>query len=247
MDTSFYIGVMVYNVNAFCIIYILDSLLVKLNISRHRESTRWFQLHAIVNSWVAFFVAPDVIDCLLDPVKSNQITVTEWGRSFALSLHIYHAIFFTLRLEDWYHHIISVFLCSPMCVVNNTKAVSLCYFFCTGLPGAIDYTILSLVRTKYVTRVKQKQIASYLNTYLRMPGGCIGSYLIFKDAFQPTETYINRLFLAFLMYLNSFYYGNQAIGSYYTLKSENAILKNIENKSKQRNYNIINEHPSRAT
>ena len=61
----------------------------------------------------------------------------------------------------------------------------------------------TLVRTKYISRIKQKQIASYLNTYIRMPGGCIGSYLVFKDAFQPTETLLNRILLAFIIYCNS--------------------------------------------
>ena len=46
------------------------------------------------------------------------------------------------------------------------------------------------------------------------------------------------------MYLNSFYYGNQAIGSYYKAKTEDIVFKNVENKSKQRNYNIFNGYLS---
>ena len=229
----------IYNTNALFFIYLMDRILLKCNISQQRESTRWFQLHAIVNMWIVYFVYNDVIECLFDPTKSNEMNSSEWGRSFALSLHIYHSLVFTLRREDWYHHITSVFLCAPMCIINNTKAVSFNYFFCTGLPGAIDYSILSLVRTKYISKIKQKKIASYLNTYIRMPGGCTGAYLIFKDAFQPTETHLNRILLAFIIYCNSLYYGNQAIGSFYTTKAENTILKNIENKSKQRNYKYI--------
>lgn len=244
MNLTILYTVLVYNINAFFLIYLIDRILLKCNISQKRESTRWFQLHTIINICIAYSVYEDIVICLYDPTKSNETTITEWGRSFALSLHIYHSIIYKLRREDWYHHIISVFLCAPMCIINNTKAVSFSYFFCTGLPGAIDYATLSLVRTNYITRIKQKQIASYLNTYVRMPGGGLGAYLIFKDAFQPTEIHINRIVLAFLMYLNSFYYGNQAIGSYYKAKTEDIVFKNVENKSKQRNYNIFNGYLS---
>ena len=63
----------IYNTNALFFIYLMDRILLKCNISQQRESTRWFQLHAIVNMWIAYFVYKDVIECLYDPTKSNEI------------------------------------------------------------------------------------------------------------------------------------------------------------------------------
>lgn len=202
--------------NLYCIVimYQIDALLRYFQPKNQKESIRWFQLHAIINMIITALTASDILECMQDPTRSNDIVETDWPRSLALSLHIYHCLAYTPRIEDWYHHIISVFLCAPMCIMNNTKAIAFNYFFCTGFPGGIDYIMLSLVKTNHVTRMTQKYMASLLNAYIRMPGGCIGAYLIFKDAFQPAGIRIDRIALSMIMYGNSTFYGRQAICSY---------------------------------
>jgi len=87
------------------------------------------------------------------------------------------------------------------------------YFFCTGLPGMIDYTVLALVKNGRVMRLTQKKIYSYINPYVRMPGGTFAASLILQDAFQSggDVKHYTCLALATIVFTNSAYYGKQAI------------------------------------
>ena len=204
---------MYYIIQATVCISVCDKILIHINSKHIRESTRWFQLHSIMNCIITWFAYPDVVECLFYPQNSNQISNNNWSRSFALSLHIYHSIVYTLRYEDWMHHILSVFLTAPFCIINNTKNMSVVYFFCTGLPGAIDYFMLNLVRTNYILKKRQKTTCSIINAYLRMPGGCYGGLLLLKDSYHAGVFGIDKAIMALVFYCNSVYYGKQAIES----------------------------------
>ena len=177
---------------------------------------RWFQLHAAGNAVVTAFTLGDVIDCLMDHSASIQPLSHNVAGAVALSIHLYHIIAFPLRREDWIHHIFSVFLCTPLCYINTHKSVSVFYFFCTGLPGMIDYSILSLVKNGKVTKLTQKKIYSYINPYIRMPGGTFAATLMLQDAIH-TDDQIKQysgMMLALIVFINSAYYGKQAIDNY---------------------------------
>ena len=173
----------------------------------------WFQLHSAINFFIAYWSFKDVIECLLDPNTSREIITHKIAGSLAFTLHFYHMFFFKLRLLDWYHHILSVFICTPMALLYTKKGFAFYCFFCTGFPGAIDYALLALIKNNIIAKDIEKRVNSNLNAYIRMPGGVIGSLLIFKDgwiAVTPLEFWSNTS-LAFLVYINTCYFGQQAI------------------------------------
>jgi hypothetical protein len=137
--------------------------------------------------------------------------------NIACTLHIYHCLFFKIRFEDWVHHILSCFIFAPTCIKFSSKGLSVFYFFCTGLPGAVDYTVLSLVKAGCMVKKRQKQIASALNAYIRMPGGVFCAGLLFKDGLKIYSTNIaglELLLLSMMVYGNSCFYGKQAMENY---------------------------------
>ena len=197
-----------YNAASLIAIACLDCLIRTCN-----TQGRWFQLHATANAVVTAFTLGDVIDCLMDHSTSNHPLTHNAAGAMALSIHIYHILAFPLRKADWIHHCFSVFLCTPLCYINTHKSVSVFYFFCTGLPGMIDYSVLALVKNGLVKRLTQKKIYSYINPYVRMPGGTLAASLILQDAIQAggdVEQYTG-LALATIVFVNSAYYGKQAI------------------------------------
>ena len=200
------------NIACFIGIYILDTLLKKTNYK-----SRWFTLHAISNYIIAAMTFTDVLACIANPMVSSRPMMLEIAGNLACTLHIYHCVFFKLRFEDWMHHIFSCFIFMPTCVTFSSKGMSVFYFFCTGLPGAVDYTVLSLVKAGRMVKKRQKQIASSLNAYIRMPGGVFCAGLLFKDGLYMYSTNIAGLeliFLAVMIYVNSCFYGKQAMENY---------------------------------
>ena len=206
----------------FIIIYILDRIIIKLN-----KNGRWFQLHAIINIIITLLTMNDVKDCITNPEKSNEIVPLQNSAGFALLLHIYHCLMFKIRYDDWIHHISSVFLTTPIFVSYPCKGTSFFLFIATGLPGAIDYIGLSLYKNDVISKYKQKHITSLINSYIRMPGGAICSFLLFKDGMYNNGIYnepyhnlnIMKLMLSMVCFVNTSYYGVQAIQNFENYKN----------------------------
>ena len=174
---------------------------------------RWFQLHAVVNYIISALTFSDMVDCLFDPSQSMIRQPPCYAAGLTLTLHLYHSVLFKMRLEDWCHHI-SGFVITPILIDNSCKGISQAYFFITGLPGAIDYSIMALYKNNILKKNTQKYIASKLNAYIRMPGGVITAYLIFKDSFSTPVINYHMVSLCAFLYINSCFYGKQAIENY---------------------------------
>ena len=177
------------------------------------NKARWFQLHFFVNMYITAITLPDVIACFIDPNMAFEPIGTIWGECFAFTLHLYHTFFFNLSTIDKYHHMCSVFTCTPLCVIYGRKPISLYCFFGTGLPGGIDYMLLWLVKNNRIEKVTEKNVNAILNTYIRMPGGIIASYLVFTtiSKLQNEITIFAAIVLSCLVYMNVTIFGKMAI------------------------------------
>ena len=203
---------MLTNIGCFFLIYLVDKLLKKVNCS-----SRWFTLHALTNFIIAATTFSDVILCIKNPVVSSFPAIYYIAGNIAFSLHIYHCVFFKIRLDDWLHHILSCFIFAPTCIKFSSKGLSVFYFFCTGLPGAIDYTVLTHVKAGRIVKKQQKKISSFINAYIRMPGGVFCAGLLFKDGlhlFSTTFYGLELIILSFMVYINSCFYGKQSMENY---------------------------------
>ncbi len=200
-------------VSLFCL-YFLDCLLSRSQLlSTGGPRARWFCLHSIGNAVVSLGALKDVAECILD--HSSSHTRAEWlmPAGMGFSLHLYHCLAFKLRPEDWSHHLLYVFGVSPLLIFHPTKATSVCLFFCTGLPGVLDYWLLTLVKIHRLPRKVQKRAAGFINAYLRMPGGALGASLLVQDGIGVHQAGAGAAVLGGMMLLNSCYYGHQAIHS----------------------------------
>jgi len=181
------------------------------------KNGRWFQLHAVINMSITALTFHDVKDCIFNPAMSYGRIDVQLAGYLALALHIYHCLMFKIRLEDWVHHILSVFITTPIFIYNPCRGTSVFLFVATGLPGAIDYSSLVLYKNGMIRKYTQKNITSTINSYIRMPGGAICSYLLFKDAFYERIN-ASLLLLSFIIYTNTVFYGKQSIESFQKYK-----------------------------
>jgi hypothetical protein len=131
------------------------------------SKTRWFALHSLVNISISVMCLRDLLGVIENPLCAMISPTSSWFPSYAaFSLHLYHLTCFTaLRLEDIVHHVL---FAGGLGIFNFVlswgRMTNLLIFFMTGLPGAIDYGMLVLVKSGKLQRYTQKSITSSINT-----------------------------------------------------------------------------------
>ena len=210
----------IYNIQTYLVIFFLDNIIHKINFNG-----KWFQLHFLVNAIIVALSFIDIKECLIKPANSLVTVENYYAGAFAVMLHLYHTIFYKLTPMDIFHHSIFVMGMIPLTLNYQKKGLSFVYFFVTGLPGGIDYLLLSLMKNNKINYITEKNINSYLNAYIRMPGGFIGSYLIFKDAFILKDCFYTNILLSGIIFYNSAYFGKMAIENNIERKYRNAYIK----------------------
>ena len=186
---------------------------------------RWFYIHSITNFIISYYSLNDIYDCI---TNMNICYKIPWNISsykiFYLSfiLHIYHCLFFELSQADYLHHFLMVFICGPLCYTQKTIISSFALFFLTGLPGAIDYLLLYLVKLNMIKSITEKKIYTYISFFIRSPGCILTSGIGLPGLIEYNKTndifnFITTLSLVSLTYWN---------GQYYLMKSHESYLRN---------------------
>lgn len=187
---------------------LVDFCMVKL----FGKSSRWFQLHAVVNMMVVYLVLPDTYSLIISPIfplAPRNIWV-DMSLSLALFIHVYHCIIDTLSSIELWHHVIFVALgIIPAIFYYDSQAPAILLFTGCGFPGAIEYTMLSLVKHGKMTSISQKRVNSWVNNYIRAPLSIYGATIIHLDSTSVISYYI-----CFLIYLNGTFFSKMAVENY---------------------------------
>ena len=210
-------------------IYIFDHLLCKY----YSDKARWFQLHSFINLFVCIFSISDIMSIVYDVNEAAMPLTNHIGGTFAVQVHLYHTLNFPLTKMDIFHHVSSVFLCFPPSLIFNKKILSLFYFIGTGLPGGIDYLLLTLVKNGQFDYLREKKYNSNINAYIRMPGGAICSFLTFNASLNNPILIekVSGFFLSFIVFANTAFFGKMAIENY--IERLPQITNNDKNQDKE--------------
>ena len=203
------------------LIFFVDMIIRYITLSAYRTNSkaRWFMLHAIINFFVAAFSIKDSIIVLTLPQCSMLLPMYSWQPSYlAYSLHLYHFLAYTVvRLDDILHHLVFV---GTFGVVNFLMSwgpfVNLFLFLMTGVPGGINYAMLSFVKLKKFDTIKAKRINSHINVWLRMPGLVIVSTIMYT-CFIGGKTNVHpvaSILCIALTFINGVYYMQQVVLNY---------------------------------
>ena len=192
----------------------VDFILIKIFNSK----ARWFQLHAFINMVITYLTFSDVYKLITNPIfpLQSRHELTDLAIILACTLHAYHFIIEKLSLIEWIHHILFV-ACGtlPVFIYWDDITITLFLFTGCGLPGVIEYTLLSLVKNNYFNSLKQKKVNSFSNNYIRCPLAIYGSSLAYINRVNlqlPVPLFV--YYFIFLVYINGTYFSKMAIENY---------------------------------
>ena len=168
---------------ASCIAYlsIIDIFLAR----RMRDDTsRYFLLHTLANLAISISSAKDMMSVLRDPLHNSLGKCNVLPTYMIPSLFAYHlSVFNNVPREEWEHHLIfGLGLSGPQlryCIGPVQNALG---FFMCGLPGGLDYAMLTAVKEGLMRSATEKVWNSRIQVWMRSPGILLASYAIYLAA-----------------------------------------------------------------
>ena len=201
------------------------------------SKAQYFMLHFFFNMWICYVTYQEALYCFFNPMNAFEIAYSSSGiltTTGIASFHFHHIIdsYKTLKREDWVHHLGSSIIVPIIGLTNPFgRVISLSNFVMCGLPGGIDYLLLSLVKYCYIDKMTEKRINRWLNLLIRMPGQMLSYYILIVNYYHGMVEWYSFMFIAMFFHtLNSIYYCNKVVGNYHVCEYE--IKKNIS-KNKQ--------------
>jgi hypothetical protein len=158
-----------------------------------RDNSRWFLMHTIANTYIVWYTFNDMLSLIINPLLDINMYVNK-PSFMVLSLHLYHIIRFfkKLTIDDWWHHILNCFLVLGLVWYYEFGIiVNYFIFYMCGLPGGIDYLLLTLNEIGIIYRLTEKRINKYLNMWIRLPGilyGCMIGYIGYHQGYMNQYT-----------------------------------------------------------
>jgi hypothetical protein len=192
-------------------------------------SAQYFVLHAIFNLWVMCITLPDVIFTFTshkslseNPESYNNAAITSTFGIIIFHLHHIMTSWSSLSQSDKIHHTVSVMIMSlfSIQILNQFQRIIACSnFFMCGLPGYIDYCLLTLVKYDKIQKHTEKRINCFLNLLIRLPGqwACSLIGVIYTHNLCAMSYWqICNMWTCILLHMcNAVYYADLVVGNYY--------------------------------
>ena len=213
----------IYNIGeVLCVIPFTDFVLIKL----FGSTARWFQLHSAINFLISYLIRDDIYSFIFYPLYAIKVNTDFKVVYYIIYLHSYHFFIKKLQLIELIHHVLFVFMGVLPCIFFwNYNIINLWILSGCGLPGAIEYLMLSLVKKDMLSCKRQKYISANINNYMRLPITMYGLSLTYI-AYMEKIIYCNSIFLIYiciLIYTNGTFFNKVAIENYIKYKYNNKI------------------------
>jgi hypothetical protein len=197
------------------------------NNTPYSQNVRWFFIHWIINCYITIMGFPNIIFSLQNIAECST---TKWINGYetygvAIALHFYHIFNFKLTKTDWIHHIVTAIITGPIILLTNTTCVSaIGLWFASGLPGAIDYFLLWLVKMGYCNKKLEKVVYVIISSWVRAPG-CIYTVTLQLGSLVHLQQLsyiqiIGRFWMSLVIYWNGIFFMNLTLRDYYSRSKE---------------------------
>ena len=191
------------------------------------NKARWFILHTISNTFTTYYTLGSVINVLSDPIKMLSVQPSYTPLNITIALHLYHIVFFNnLVAIDWIHHILMCGIAAGSYFYNIGECTNFIIFFINGLPGGLDYLMLSLVKHGKIHYMIEKRLNAYINLWIRSPGIICGIFNLYLAMLYSDEfSWISGRILILVAFLwNAQYFLYRVIRSYVIRSQEKSTL-----------------------
>ena len=179
----------------------------------------WKILHMLANAGVVCFALEDVIFAFTEPHLTCEVAASPIPSYIIGALHLYHLVAYSTSRADWFHHVLFCGTLVPVGLIAPNPIVNVFAFFLSGLPGGIDYAMLTLVKHKKMSPLKEKVWNARINVWLRSPGCMAAAAVMFvairygKESTICSQNPAIGAVLGALIIFNGQYYSQVVVGN----------------------------------
>lgn len=167
--------------------------LLDLCIARLFGPGRYFALHVMINATIVCFTWRDALLTLsfANPLEANSCVLAgtpcanKFSMDLTMGLHLWHSLAYALKPIDWIHHIPAHVVCSVGIFLAWGPVLNLSIIVLMGIPGGIDYLLLTLTKLGMLHPRVEKDINQSLNVWLRNP---IATSTILVQRLKPSTS-----------------------------------------------------------
>ena len=147
-------------------------------VARLFGPARYFALHVIVNVACCAFAWDDALAGFRMGNPYGTITCTASGSRCAnwvavdltIAHHVWHSLAYALKPIDLVHHIPSIAVCLVCLPFGWGPVLNIQILFLMGIPGGVDYFLLTLTKLRMLHPRVEKNANQSLNVWIRSPG-----------------------------------------------------------------------------
>jgi hypothetical protein len=177
------------------------------------SKSRWFLLHSIGNIWCISSCYKEILTGFIHPEKLYITPTTFEGYHITIALHAYHCIAYKLSKDDIFHHVVFIIFGAVYTILTQPYiASSLPLLTLNGIPGAIDYALLFMVKQRIIEKSTEKYANAILNSWFRNPVTLFIVGMGYCGILQNSRWECIPCLL--IAVFNAIYFSNQAIINY---------------------------------
>jgi hypothetical protein len=191
---------------------VMDRALTRLGYQKP-----YYAVHVIHNAAIVAVTARDVFASVTDIHNITNYPINWTAVLMCYALHLYHLYVYwrSFHFDDWLHHGLMVAVALPMgSSVAAGALMGANLFFTTGLPGAINFTMLFAERNGWITRAIQQRVNVPVHVWLRGPGCVAVAALTAATAWSSTGSVWHRMaatLVAALTFWNGPYFSSMVM------------------------------------
>ena len=199
-------------------------------LTKYRFQGVYYIVHAVHNALIVRSTWSDVKNTFTNFQDLPLYEPNYEAISLCFALHVYHCLCYykKFRFDDWLHHVLMIGVALPIgAYMPSSTLIGYSLFFSTGLPGGIDYALLFLVRNGWLHTMREKQINTFMNVWIRSPGcASHAAFTVVYGLLMAEGSYGLYFWLsmipAALMYWNGQYFMRQVVRDY-VLRNEHIL------------------------
>ena len=178
-----------------CAVEIQDCGTFDMAIARLFGAGRYFALHTAINMVCVAFTWRDAILALsfANPFDSNSCVLpgtpcaNKLSMDLTMGIHLWHSLAYALKPIDWIHHLPAHAVCAIGIFLAWGPVLNLSIIVLMGIPGGIDYALLTATKLGLLHPSVEKNLNQSLNVWLRCPVTTLSAYLMFFGALLHPE------------------------------------------------------------